>query len=31
MVGNYGHIRYTPSGYQPNNNDKGTTVEVRKA
>ena len=31
MVGNDGHIRYTPSGYQPNNNDKGSTVEVRKA
>jgi DMSO reductase family type II enzyme molybdopterin subunit len=30
MVGNYGHLRYTPSGYQPNNNDKGATVEVRK-
>ncbi len=30
MVGNYGHMHYHPAGYQPNNNDKGTTVEVRK-
>jgi nitrate reductase alpha subunit len=30
MVGNYGHVHYHPGGYQPNNNDKGTTVEVRR-
>ncbi len=31
FVGNYGHLRYQPMYYQPNNVDKGTTVDVRKA
>jgi DMSO reductase family type II enzyme molybdopterin subunit len=30
MVGNYGHLYYTTGYYQPNNVDKGTTIEVRK-
>ena len=30
MVGNYGHLRYSPGFYQPNNVDKGTTCDVRK-
>jgi len=29
-VGDYGHLRYLPTYYQPNNVDKGTTVDVRK-
>jgi nitrate reductase alpha subunit len=29
-VGDYGHLRYAPGYYQPNNVDKGTTVDVRK-
>ena len=30
MVGNYGHLRYSPGFYQPTNVDKGTTCDVRK-
>lgn len=29
-VGNYGHLRFMPAWYQPNNIDKGTRVDVRK-
>ena len=31
FVGNYGHLHYEPTYYQPNNVDKGTYVNVRKA
>jgi len=31
FVGNYGHLFYVPLYYQPNNVDKGTRVDVRKA
>lgn len=31
FVGNYGHLRYAPYYYQPNNVDRGTTIDVRKA
>jgi DMSO reductase family type II enzyme molybdopterin subunit len=31
MVGNYGHLFYAPMYYQPNNVDKGTCVDVRRA
>jgi DMSO reductase family type II enzyme molybdopterin subunit len=30
MVGNYGQMFYAPGYYQPNNIDKGNTIEVRK-
>ena len=30
MVGDYGHLRYTPMGFQPNNIDRGTHVDVVK-
>ena len=29
FVGNYGHLHYAPSYYQPNNVDRGTTVDMR--
>ncbi len=31
MVGNYGHLYYMPGHYQPNNTDKGSTVDFRGA
>jgi DMSO reductase family type II enzyme molybdopterin subunit len=30
FVGNYGHLYYIPTHYQPNNVDRGTRVDVRK-
>jgi nitrate reductase alpha subunit len=30
MVGNYGHLYYKMGYYQPNNVDKGATIDVRK-
>ena len=30
FVGNYGHLKYMPYYYQPNNVDRGTTVDIRK-
>ncbi|AMN47556.1 putative steroid C25 dehydrogenase (S25dA4) [Steroidobacter denitrificans] len=30
FVGNYGHLRYLPLYYQPNNVDRGTRIDVRK-
>ena len=30
FVGNYGHLKYFPLYYQPNNVDRGTTIDVRR-
>ena len=31
LVGDYGHLRWGAAMYEPNQNDRGTRVEVRKA